>query len=420
MKKTVLYIRSDIMHEPLIAGGSVTHTIGVIQALIKQGVSLMCAASCMQEQLAECTGMHQQISLRMPASLKFLRWKLNSFLSTFFFAWRIARNTQLCTVTHLYQRYSILNCTGVLLAWWYKKPFTLEYNGSELWINTHWARTQLLQLNWLIRAIEYINLRFATHIIVVSQALADELCARGIATHKIAIIPNGVDVHQMASSALVAERSAIRHQLAIENTFVLGFIGTFSQWHGIPIIAALIERVARDQLPIHFMCIGDGPLLSMLRMQINACSAEQLVTLTGLLPEPRARAYLAACDAFIAPNQSNTDGSRFFGSPTKLFAYMSMGKPIIASKLEQLAQLISPALELDDSLKLHGNYNTAVGIVVEPAATEQFYASLCALQKMNESTRVAMGQRARALAVNHYSWDCHVRRIVKMWDTQHR
>ncbi len=34
------------------------------------------------------------------------------------------------------------------------------------------------------------------------------------------------------------------------------------------------------------------------------------------------------------------DGSRFFGSPTKLFEYMAMGKGIVASRLDQLAEVL--------------------------------------------------------------------------------
>ena len=35
------------------------------------------------------------------------------------------------------------------------------------------------------------------------------------------------------------------------------------------------------------------------------------------------------------------DGSEFFGSPTKLFEYMAMGKGIVASRLGQIGDVLS-------------------------------------------------------------------------------
>ena len=40
--------------------------------------------------------------------------------------------------------------------------------------------------------------------------------------------------------------------------------------------------------------------------------------------------------------------SRFFGSPTKIFEYMAMGGGIVASDLEQIGEVLSPALRVAD------------------------------------------------------------------------
>ena len=54
----------------------------------------------------------------------------------------------------------------------------------------------------------------------------------------------------------------------------------------------------------------------------------------------RAPSYLAACDILASPHVPNADGTPFFGSPTKLFEYMAMGKCIVASDLDQVGEIL--------------------------------------------------------------------------------
>ncbi len=58
--------------------------------------------------------------------------------------------------------------------------------------------------------------------------------------------------------------------------------------------------------------------------------------------QSEAPTYLAISDIVVSPTVPNPDGSPFFGSPTKLFEYMAMGKPIVASDLDQIGEVLTP------------------------------------------------------------------------------
>ncbi len=199
--KKLLYLRTDIIGEQLTAGGSVAHTVGVIHGFKELGWQITCAASCMQPiirsmQYVSVTDLH------MPRHLKFLRWKLNSFMSTVVFFRQIQKAVDVTTYDAIYQRYSILNATGLLLAWWYKKSFVLEFNGSEVWVMDYWStHKKWIQFRWLIRWVELLNVKHATLIVVVSEPLQEMLVQHyKIPLSKILVNPNGVDTQMFKPS----------------------------------------------------------------------------------------------------------------------------------------------------------------------------------------------------------------------------
>jgi hypothetical protein len=90
MKKKILYLKTDIITEELIAGGSVTHTIGVIKGFTSLGYTIICATSAIFE-IMHNLPILKLYKLKNPSCLKFLRWKVNCFLSNIFFMFCILK-----------------------------------------------------------------------------------------------------------------------------------------------------------------------------------------------------------------------------------------------------------------------------------------------------------------------------------------
>ncbi len=414
---TILYLRTDICSQEIKTGGSITHTLGVINGFLHTGSKIMCASSAMKS-ILKTTPNITFIPLRvwpifcfMRWKLGYLRWHLDCFFSTFFFALQIKKLFKCEKINAIYQRYSLLNFTGVLLSRLKKIPLILEYNGSEVWVFRIWAEKQWLHLMGLAKIIEYINLHSADYIVVVSQALKDELILRNINAHKILVNPNGVDTEQFNPENLVRQRTALHKQYGLEDKFVFGFIGTFSYWHGIELLAQVIPEVIKQEPHAHFMLIGDGVLKKYLEIELQKQHITlDNVTFTGAIPHHKAKEFLAACDAFLSPTQPNADGTRFFGSPTKIFEYLSMGKPIIASDLEQLSEIINPAFKIE-------NFNNAItvnheiGFMMHPENVEHFIQAACLLSNLSESDLQKMRTNARKKALENYTWNQHTQNI---------
>lgn len=299
-------------------------------------------------------------------------------------------------IAFIYQRYSLNNYTGIKLATFYKVPLVLEYNGSEIWISGNWGKP--LKYSSLAEKIELLNLKLAYMIVVVSRSMEDELVARGVDCKKILVNPNGVDLTRYTPSV---DGSNIRDKYYLNGKTVIGFIGTFGKWHGAEILAEAFGRLLTEipsyREKIRLLMIGDGVTLPKVKEIVSLFNVGAECVFTGQIPQERGPEYLAACDILISPHVPNPDGTPFFGSPTKLFEYMAMGKGIIASELGQIGEVLK-------------HKDTAW--FVKPGDTNSLITGLQTLLA-NEQLRDDLGRAAREEVIKKYSWEEHTRKIIK-------
>lgn len=285
----------------------------------------------------------------------------------------------------IYQRHGRFAIAGALLSSRLKVPLILEYNGPEGWIADHWDPARFS--SW-IGLCEEVSLRCAARIVVVSEALRSELSDRGIPADRIRVNPNAVDPDYFYPGR---GQGSGRRELGVEPSEVLvGFAGSFSLWHGIEILERVIVQLLGNRRPcrLRFVLMGAGLLHREMRFALAAYENTGEVIFTGSLPSDKVADYLDACDILVSPHIPMPDGSRFFGSPTKIFEYMAMGKGIVASRLEQIAEV----LEHDRTAWL-----------VTPGEVNELAEAILRLA-MDPAKRRELGEAARHAAVERHSW----------------
>ena len=394
-KKRILYLRTDIGTQNLIGGGSATHTLGVLKAFDMLNFYVVCASTAMHTLLQKRQLIF--VPLAVPHLLQRLSFKLSCLVSNILFYFKLKKIIRVHKITLIYQRYSMLNCVGVALAHRFGIPLYLEYNGSEYWVDQHWSPRRRLRFDRLIEKIELLNVRHAEKIIVVSHVLKDQLCARGIESRKILVCPNGVDPDMFDADSLQSQREQVRTKLSLQDRFVFGFSGTFGPWHGIDLLAYMIPRVVRQHEQAYFLLIGDGVLKQKLYDALKEKQVLHRVLFTGMVPNDQVPAYLAMCDAFLCPTQRNPDGTPFFGSPTKLFEYMMIGKPIIASDIGQIGQVLRHDIDR---------------LLIDPDDYEGFVHAALDLLHMPADERMRLGDLLRKRALKDHTWRAHVQSFM--------
>jgi glycosyltransferase involved in cell wall biosynthesis len=299
-------------------------------------------------------------------------------------------------IAFVYQRYSVNNLSGLELAGSRGVPFVLEYNGSEVWISRNWGKP--LKNEALALRIEDLVLKAAQVVVVVSRPMGDELAQRGIDPAKILVNPNGVDPDKYGPEV---DGSRVRAKLGLEGKQVVGFIGTFGRWHGAEVLAEafglLLERRPELRNQVRLLMIGDGITMPEVKAALDRHGVRDLAVLTGLVPQAEGPAHLAACDLLVNSTVPNADGTPFFGSPTKLFEYMAMGKGIVASDLDQIGEVLK-----------HGE----TAWLVKPGDVEALSKGLEPLLG-DPALAARLGLAARREALERYTWEKHTGRIIE-------
>jgi glycosyltransferase involved in cell wall biosynthesis len=384
------YLRTDLTFG-VTAGGSVGHIAGVVNGFIERGAKVFIISA---DKLELIDGQNTPLCLVKPGA------KYNSLAEIPELYYNEVLFKEACIIFEkekpnlIYQRYSLNNFTGVALAREFKLPFILEYNGSEVWVAKNWGRR--LHFERLSSRIEMLNFRAADLITVVSKPLKDELEGRGVPERKILVNPNGVDPQRYRPDI---NGSNIKKKYGLEGKTIIGFIGTFGNWHGAEVLAeAAVKLIKELKMPAdaHFLFIGDGVKLPETKRIIGKGGIEERVTFTGLVPQEQGPEYLAACDVLVAPHVPNPDGSPFFGSPTKLFEYMAMGKGIVASNLDQIGEVLE---------------HEKTAWLVPPGNIDGLAEGILALVRDKE-LRDGLGRNARSEVIEKYTWKQHVARTM--------
>lgn len=398
----ILYLRTHYYLNVKV-GGSVSHTAGVINSLSKKHNVVVYS----NEILPHINNV--QLHVIKPVLIKHLPNHINELIYNIKI---IKKLKNIDKFDAIYHRYSGFSFAPSYLAKKNNITLILEYNGSEVWMTKHWTHwTQpvlyypkiLCDLYYnhiripIISIIENYNLKSANLIVVVSKAMANELLNRGISLDKILINPNGVDITKFNPYVKFDD---ILEKFNLHNRTILGFIGSFSIWHGVEnIVLAYNKLISESEYYKNItklLLIGDGPLMPNVKELISKLQIQNNVITTGIIPHDLTPKYLNACDILINATVPNPDGSEFFGSPTKLFEYMAMGKAIISSNIGQMAEILE-------------NYQDA--ILVKAGDIDELKYAMKILINDHE-LRKKLGMNAREKVTKNYSWDIHVDRII--------
>jgi glycosyltransferase involved in cell wall biosynthesis len=293
----------------------------------------------------------------------------------------------------LYQRSSTLNYSGMALSVILGIPLFLEFNSSAVWDKGGHGKVPFYLMKLLV---EKINLLSAEKIFVVSAVLKKKLTSAGIPEDKIIINPNGVDPSVFNPKV---DNGIVRAEYNLNEKNIIGFIGVFGQWHGVDTLVKAIPHVIDANRNVHFLIIGDGYLRKRLDEIVEQNNVGAFITFTGVIPYSSVPKYLNACDILASPHRNMADGANFFGSPVKIFEYMAMEKPIVASNLHQLGEVLKDG---------------ETALLATPDDEESLADAILRLIS-DHALRTRLGINARKEVIKNYTWQRNAERVIEAY-----
>jgi glycosyltransferase involved in cell wall biosynthesis len=396
----VLYARTQFWFG-LKAGGSVAHTIGVLNGLKENGCN---AEVFSNEDFAGMDGFRGAV-VRPVLFRERYSW-LGELLYNFYAKERFREYVRRFRPDFIYHRFNTYTDFVAEVAECERIPLILEFNSSVTLMDQYRIKKRSLMsalrqffLAGIEKKIEVFNLKKSSLVIVVSDILKSHLLEMSVPEKKIFVSPNGADPLKFNPSVSLSERiMVLKKEFGINpDNVVIGFAGTFAAFHGIPYMIGAIKKILSGNMfpGIRFLLIGKdlAGLDDDMREELSGLKG---VAFTGLVPYADVQNYLGMCDILVSPHCPLPGGKMFFGSPTKLFEYMAMGKGIVASNLGQIGDVLE---------------NGKTAVLVEPGNTDELVSGILKLAG-DKKLREEMGAAARRELLSNYTWKANTGKIL--------
>lgn len=229
----------------------------------------------------------------------------------------------------IYERYSLWSAAGCRAARRLSVPVVTEINAPLL---LEQAAYRTLVCEQEARAIEAEVLAGSYALAAVSRQVGRYLTKAGAEASRVHVIGNAVDTGRFHPGVPPTALPGVA-----PDAFVVGFTGSLKMWHGVDTLLQAFREL-RDRDPrAHLLICGDGPKRGWIDGFVAGAGLDDAVTMAGWVDHAALPGLIARMDVATAPYPAAED---HYFSPLKLYEYLALGRPVLASDIGQTAELL--------------------------------------------------------------------------------
>lgn len=170
-------------------------------------------------------------------------------------------------------------------------------------------------------------------VIVITQGLKNFYVAKGMEADKILVVPDAVDLEKFDIKISKVEA---REKLNLpKSKKIILYTGHFYDWKGADILAEAIRFLNPDVLIVFV-----GGMEKDVNKFKTWNSEFKNIMVVGYRSHDEIPYWLKAADVLVLPNSAKEKISELYTSPMKMFEYMASARPIVASNLPSIREVL--------------------------------------------------------------------------------
>jgi glycosyltransferase involved in cell wall biosynthesis len=163
--------------------------------------------------------------------------------------------------------------------------------------------------------------------VTITRALANDLAARYGPRPNVFVVPDGA-----------RGQTGVRPGSDRGQTTLVAYAGHLYPWKGVDVLVQALANASG----VRGLIVGGHPAeadLGRVQGLIRQLNLTSRVLVTGLVAPDDVGRWLARADILVLPNTASAISERYT-SPLKLFEYLTLGRPIVASDLPAIREIL--------------------------------------------------------------------------------
>jgi PEP-CTERM/exosortase A-associated glycosyltransferase len=220
-----------------------------------------------------------------------------------------------------------------------KYNIPLVYECRAFWEDAavdHGTTTENSLRYFVTKCLETYVFKKADAITTICEGLRNDIVNRGISTEKITVIPNAVNIEKFTYG--MKPNQDLRSQLGLKDKIVLGFIGSFYAYEGLPLLLEALPKIIEKQPQTRLLLVGGGLQESLIKQKAKELNLENHIIFTGRVPHDLVQDYYNQVDIFVYPRLPMRLTELV--TPLKPLEAMAQGRLVVASDVGGHKELI--------------------------------------------------------------------------------
>ncbi|MCK4916635.1 MAG: glycosyltransferase [Candidatus Omnitrophica bacterium] len=322
-------------------------------------------------------------------------FSMNRIVSSFVFfrnIINIVKLAQECDIIHFQKCHYTASLPALIAAFICDKPIHYDWDDWETKI-FYYSNPHQKFVGEFINMFEKLIPQVVDTVSVSSSYINDLCVKRGVNPENIFFAPVGADVRKSENNSHNNEK--IREKYGVFNKLVL-YVGQLHGGQYAELFVKAAHIVVESGFDATFMILGDGYRLSELKRLAVKLNIESRCIFPGAVKHKIVSEYILAADVCAACFEDN-EITRC-KSPLKIVEYLACGKPIVASNVGEVRNMVG-----------------GVGVLVEPGSSKLLAHGIMNLLK-NDTLRENLSEWGKERISRKYNWEATANSIFKAYE----